>query len=223
MKILGINTATNRTAVAMVEMPEGRAKAAKTLFTATWESNRDEAEKVLPAISKALKKGTPYLVFVVKGPGSFTGLRIGVTIANTLAFIFAAPVSAVSTFDFLRARIPLTMAKKTAVMLKAGGDFAAVLLPEKKTHQRLSAKDLPAFFAKQSAIKHLVGDMNTADRKKFPLPAKVSWLPEKSLLTFADVIKILAAKKIRHTKMAVPQYLLPPKITQSKKPVFNHK
>ena len=55
------------------------------------------SEKLLSEIDKLLKKGKCKLnnlrgILVVKGPGSFSSLRIGVATANTLAFTLGVPV-----------------------------------------------------------------------------------------------------------------------------------
>ena len=229
MKILGINTATNRTAVALIDIPgksspELRKQFAKkktnVLFTKSWDSNRDEAEKVMPAIAAALKKGRPDLIFVVRGPGAFTGLRIGVTIANTLAFILKVPITAVSTHDYLRERMPAAKRGKTAQLLRAGGEFAAVLLPGNKKPQRIAKSALAEFFQKKKGIKFLIGDMGKEERKLYPVPEKVIWIPENRLAEFPDVMTVFAQKKIRKQKTVRPVYMLPPRITKSKKPVF---
>ena len=62
--------------------------------------------------------------------------------------------------------------------------------------------------------------MNTPERKKFPLPESVKWLPGKSLLQMPKVLELLPLQKIPRTGLVAPQYLLPPKITKSKKPCF---
>lgn len=225
MKILGINTATNKTAVALVDLQKKPAdKRHSVIFAKTWDSNRDEAEKLIPAIPAALKKGRPDGIIVIKGPGAFTGLRIGVTAANTLAFALKIPVSGVSTYDFLRAHIPDKYAGKTALLLKAGGQFAAVLMPKERKPRRLASGELKEFFIRNPQIIFIVGDMNAAERKNFPLPKKISWLPGKSLLQTPRVFAELSAKKSLNTKLHLksiaPLYLLPPKITNSKKPCF---
>jgi len=62
------------------------------------------SEKLLPLLDALLKerelepeslKG----IIVSLGPGSFTGLRIGVCLAKSLAFVLKIPVIGVSTFD----------------------------------------------------------------------------------------------------------------------------
>jgi tRNA threonylcarbamoyladenosine biosynthesis protein TsaB len=56
------------------------------------------SETVLPVIERLLKKNNLDIkeidaVKVNKGPGSFTGLRVGVAIANALSFLLKIPVN----------------------------------------------------------------------------------------------------------------------------------
>jgi tRNA threonylcarbamoyladenosine biosynthesis protein TsaB len=56
------------------------------------------SEATLPAINKLLHKNNARIedvekVTVNKGPGSFTGLRVGVAIANALSFLLKIPVN----------------------------------------------------------------------------------------------------------------------------------
>ena len=57
-----------------------------------------KAQAVLPLVEKLLKEHNLRLeditnIEVNPGPGSFTGLRVGVTIANTLGFLLKIPVN----------------------------------------------------------------------------------------------------------------------------------
>lgn len=57
-----------------------------------------KAQVILPMIEKLLKKNTIEIgdidsIEVNAGPGSFTGLRIGISIANTLGMILKIPVN----------------------------------------------------------------------------------------------------------------------------------
>jgi len=61
-------------------------------------SGKEKAQAALPLISKIL--GENHLTFediteieVATGPGSFTGLRVGIAIANTLATILDVPIN----------------------------------------------------------------------------------------------------------------------------------
>ena len=56
-----------------------------------WQAHRQLAETLHAQIINLLKEQSLYLhdlqgVVIFKGPGSFTGLRIGFTVANSLAF-----------------------------------------------------------------------------------------------------------------------------------------
>lgn len=56
------------------------------------------SEAVLPLIDKLLKKNNLTLkdldgIDVFEGPGSFTGLRVGISVANALGFLLQIPVN----------------------------------------------------------------------------------------------------------------------------------
>jgi tRNA threonylcarbamoyladenosine biosynthesis protein TsaB len=62
------------------------------------ELGKQRAQVVLPLIDQLLKKHnlTPQDltgITVTTGPGSFTGLRVGITIANTLGYTLKIPVN----------------------------------------------------------------------------------------------------------------------------------
>jgi tRNA threonylcarbamoyladenosine biosynthesis protein TsaB len=56
------------------------------------------------------------LVAVTQGPGSFTGLRVGVTTAKTFAYAVGAEAIGVDTLEVLAAQIPTTGLTLSAVM-----------------------------------------------------------------------------------------------------------
>jgi tRNA threonylcarbamoyladenosine biosynthesis protein TsaB len=64
-------------------------------------STLGHAEWVLPSIQKLLKRSNKSLqdlsaIVVLTGPGSFTGTRVGVTIANALSWALGIPVFGIS-------------------------------------------------------------------------------------------------------------------------------
>jgi len=66
-----------------------------------WLAHRELSKTLLGAIRDELAKQTATFadisqVLVFKGPGSFTGLRIGITVANTLSYGLGVPIVGVA-------------------------------------------------------------------------------------------------------------------------------
>lgn len=62
------------------------------------DARQEKAQKLLPFIDELLKKKGKKLediteIEVNPGPGSFTGLRVGVSVANTLGWVLGVPVN----------------------------------------------------------------------------------------------------------------------------------
>lgn len=65
----------------------------------TWQAHRQLAETIHKKIYELLKSQSLSLkdvrgIVVFQGPGSFTGLRIGLSVANALAYGFQIPIVA---------------------------------------------------------------------------------------------------------------------------------
>lgn len=70
------------------------------------EIKSDMSSKILSIIDEGLKKSNLTLnsinnIFVVTGPGSFTGVRIGVTIAKTIAWSLNKKIIPISSLEFM--------------------------------------------------------------------------------------------------------------------------
>jgi tRNA threonylcarbamoyladenosine biosynthesis protein TsaB len=70
----------------------------KELTYETWLAHRELAETIHTKIDAVLKSQGKELknlqgLVVFKGPGSFTGLRIGITVANALADAYKLPLT----------------------------------------------------------------------------------------------------------------------------------
>ena len=61
----------------------------------------ENSKVIMPTIKKVLAKEVPDSIIVVNGPGSFTGVRLGVTIAKTLAFTMQKPIRTITSLECL--------------------------------------------------------------------------------------------------------------------------
>ncbi|HSE29235.1 MAG TPA: tRNA (adenosine(37)-N6)-threonylcarbamoyltransferase complex dimerization subunit type 1 TsaB [Candidatus Saccharimonadales bacterium] len=72
-----------------------------------WEANRELARDLLKKIQELLRKNNADFndltgLVVYSGPGSFTGLRIGLTVANTIAYGQNIPIVGSTGDDWLQ-------------------------------------------------------------------------------------------------------------------------
>lgn len=72
----------------------------------TWHADRALARQLLMRIDEFLRANNTDVhaltgIVVFRGPGSFTGLRIGITVANTLAYTLGIPVVGAEEEDWL--------------------------------------------------------------------------------------------------------------------------
>jgi tRNA threonylcarbamoyladenosine biosynthesis protein TsaB len=70
----------------------------ETIASYSWYAHRQLSNTILEKIEMLLKDNKQKLtslrgIVVYQGPGSFTGLRIGVTTANTLAYSLKIPIT----------------------------------------------------------------------------------------------------------------------------------
>lgn len=97
-KLLAIDTSTENCSAAVQFNGQ--------LFTRVMESPREHSQRLLPFVQELLKEAGASLkqldgLVVGCGPGSFTGVRIGVSVAQGLAFSQQLPVYPVSTLQAL--------------------------------------------------------------------------------------------------------------------------
>lgn len=100
MTVLGIETSTRRVGVAV--LAEGRILA---------EAHADVPSGLMSLIARALREATVPLravsaLAVSVGPGSFTGLRVGVTTVKGLAIATGIPAVGIPTLQVLAANLP---------------------------------------------------------------------------------------------------------------------
>jgi tRNA threonylcarbamoyl adenosine modification protein YeaZ len=95
MMLLAIDTSTDSAGLALVQ--DG-----KTLAEATWRCGQNHSVELLPRLTQILQEAGAELksvscILVAKGPGSFNGLRVGLSTAKGLAFSLEIPIIGISS------------------------------------------------------------------------------------------------------------------------------
>lgn len=111
MYSLSLDTSTEKGAFALFSNQE-------PIFSCLLPSGFQTAQALLPALELELKKASFDLsklkyIAVGAGPGSYTGIRVGVTVAKSLAFVKKIPLVGICSLD--------------AFLPTVEGDFAAII------------------------------------------------------------------------------------------------
>ena len=97
MNYLFLDTASSRVIISVIRNNE-------IVFTVNLKNDNNLSNKLMVLIDENFKKYNLKAtdinkIFVVNGPGSFTGIRCGVTVAKTLAFLLNIEITAISELE----------------------------------------------------------------------------------------------------------------------------
>ncbi|KKW25849.1 MAG: Glycoprotease family protein [candidate division Kazan bacterium GW2011_GWC1_52_13] len=200
--ILGIDTSHEETVIGL----NGK--------LVVWKSVRNQSKELLPKIDKLLqeqkiKPAKLKGVAVNIGPGSFTGLRVGVTVANGFGYGLKLPVAGISEFDVVKMLYPkvdiivldakrgelFIQASKTAPKLIPAGKLGGLI----KTGTRVYLDDYRLVPATHEQLKK----------------AGTIYIP--NLTRSQKMTAMLTAKLPKKFAQVLPVYLRGANITKSKK------
>lgn len=127
--ILLLDTSTPTCRVSLVE--------GEWRHDASWEAHRNLATGLLEYLMSEVEAHGKKLnelagIVVFKGPGSFTGLRIGITVANTLAYADSLPIVGEQGDDWQEKGIArLAAGENDEIVLPEYGGEANITAPRK--------------------------------------------------------------------------------------------
>jgi tRNA threonylcarbamoyl adenosine modification protein YeaZ len=113
-RILAIDCATEACSVALFDGPELVAHDHQIL-------GRGHAERLVPTIARLPNKGRADEIRVSLGPGSFTGVRIGIAAARALAFAWQAKIVGYPTLSVIAATARLEHGDVAVLACMTGG------------------------------------------------------------------------------------------------------
>jgi tRNA threonylcarbamoyladenosine biosynthesis protein TsaB len=122
--LLAIDTSTTQAGVAVYD---GQVRA-----ELLWTAGRNHARQLMPAIRSMLDQlgcapSGLTVVAAARGPGSFTGLRVGLAAARGLAFALGIPLYGIGSLDVQAAGLPACPWPIRAVLDAGRGRFATAL------------------------------------------------------------------------------------------------
>lgn len=188
MRILGIETATRAASVAVVF--DG-----KILAENVRESPQSFSETLLPQVEEVIKASGAFesldAVAVSIGPGSFTGLRIGLATAKALAYawgikIIGVPTLRASAYNFPAAKVlPLIDAQKNRAYCQLFDNFVPLSNLEVKPIEEAVVE-----LEKIDGEIFLCGDV--LHKIKIPLPPNVRLAPPNLKMPRASSVALCA-------------------------------
>ena len=122
--LLALDTSTAQAGVALYD---GAVQA-----ELVWAAGRDHARQLMPAVRQVLGQlgkapGDLAAVAAARGPGSFTGLRVGLAVARGLAFALGLPLYGVGSLEVQAAGLAVSPWPVRAVLDVGRGRFATGL------------------------------------------------------------------------------------------------
>ncbi|MFH1123695.1 MAG: tRNA (adenosine(37)-N6)-threonylcarbamoyltransferase complex dimerization subunit type 1 TsaB [Pseudomonadota bacterium] len=222
--LLSINTATQQFSVALIN-EEGALMAESVFF-----GGSKKFRPLMPALHHLLESartdvGKMTALAVVTGPGSFTGLRIGLSVAKGICQGLQIPIIGVSSLEAMASQLPFTPYKICPVIHSRKGELFTALfrwsedeggVVRVKKDTSLRVEDLPEF-AEGSAV-FLGNDIQsqgpsiteTVGHRALLAPPYL-WTLRASAVGYVG-LKLAREKGFDELHRLVPSYLRPPDV-----------
>ncbi len=190
----------------------------RVLAETIWQTNRHHTVELGPQIALLLRRSGVSAsdltaIAVAVGPGSYTGLRIGMAMAKGLAYARGLKLVGVSTFDILVHAQPARPEPLLAI-IEAGRGKAAGLWY--KWGRRgwssvgdaihLAWEELPEVVEEKT---YILGDIDPAVRKELDTYELIEIAVPSSCVRRPSVLAEIAFKRMRTGKLPASQSLVP--------------
>jgi tRNA threonylcarbamoyl adenosine modification protein YeaZ len=222
---LAIDTSTDTASLAIVLNGE-------ILAELTWRCQKNHSVELIPNLSQLLKltrlelKSISYII-VARGPGSFNGLRVGISTAKALAFSLKVPLVGISTLEAEAYQHAETGLPVCPIFSAGGGEISAAIYQKKGSQwHQLSGEHITTIEALCSEITGktiFCGQITPAIASQLEANLKELAIipPPASRLRRASFLAELGLKRLKagdfdHPATLQPIYLRRPAITKPK-------
>jgi tRNA threonylcarbamoyl adenosine modification protein YeaZ len=224
MIVLAIDTSTESAGLALVRND-------KVLAEVTWRCGQNHSVELLPHLTRLLEEAKIELksvgcILVARGPGSYNGLRVGLSTAKGLAFSLDIPIIGISSLE-LEAYQHADSSLPIGPVFNAGrGEIATALYRNKNGWQQLAPEHITTVEALGSEIRgktlfcgEYVAVIASELRKKLKGKAVIAPpLPRRSSLMVELAKARLEAHDYDSPASLQPLYLRRPAITRRRRP-----
>jgi tRNA threonylcarbamoyladenosine biosynthesis protein TsaB len=183
--LLAVDTSTRTVGVALYDGDQ-------ILNETTWTSHDYHTVELAPGIRDILQKSgvaisNVEVMAVAIGPGSFTGLRIGLALVKGIALARHIPIIGIPSLDILAAAVPVNGTSLAAVLRAGRGRLAVGWYQASRAGWRsagkievLTAQDLAENIQEPTLV---CGELTEEERRTLGRKRKVVWLlsPARSL------------------------------------------
>lgn len=112
------------------------AREGRIMAELSWECHQNHSVELLPRLEALMKENRVSwscvnLIIVATGPGSYNGLRVGVSTAKGLAFGLGVPIAGISTLEAVAYPHAFTGLPICALLPAGGGEFCAAVYLQK--------------------------------------------------------------------------------------------
>ena len=209
--LLAIDTATRMLGVALHD-------GARVLSESTWYGPGHHTTELAPEVAMAMSRvavepSALTAVAVAVGPGSYTGLRIGMALAKGLSLSYNLPVVGIPTLDILASPQPPREGPMLAVMQAGRGRVAGVWYKwsRKGWSARKGAINLQweEIVAELKQTTYICGELDAQSRETLRKAEFVELAPPALCVRRPSVLAELALERVRQGKPEDPAKLAP--------------
>ncbi len=180
--LLAVDTSTSRAGIALYD--------GDVLHESVWHAGRDHGRLLMPAVEDAMRRlgRTPAdltAVAAARGPGSFTGLRVGLAVAQGLAVALQIPLYGVGSLDVLAGGLPPLDRPARTVLAAGRGRFATSRYQWEGERwvqtERVMGVSLDSLVRLVSERCAIVGDLEAESRDRLAALGDLVWLAPPAL------------------------------------------